>query len=61
MGGKSETDLDCAKIQVPVYSPSSPHDNDEADGSNDKCDSVAECDNFVYPAFSLARMHEYFA
>jgi hypothetical protein len=23
--------------------------------------SVAECDNFVYPAFSLARTHEYLA
>jgi len=36
MGRKSETDLDCAKIERPVYSPSSPRDNDEAAGSGDK-------------------------
>jgi hypothetical protein len=36
MGGKSETDLDCAKTERPVYSPSSRRDNDEAAGSNGK-------------------------
>ncbi len=36
MGGKSERDLDCVKYILPVYSPSSPRDNEEASGSRDE-------------------------
>jgi hypothetical protein len=61
MGGKSEKYLDCVKYMLPVYSPSSRRDNEEAAGSGDEVTRLPNATILFTLLFRSLRTHEYLA